>query len=177
MSERLLIIPDFFILLKCLEKEKKTASDIQLETKMTYAHLHNLKHEMIELGWVTIEQDGIKKYMVLTPKAKSILIDINGLLKKLGIAEEEVMLYRRQPKNGGRKMEEENKVEETQEETEETQEEGAEETSEESTEESTEETPEEESDESEDSEEVVDDEEIVDEEEVEEDSEDDDKDN
>ena len=108
-DKRIIIIPDFMIVLKEIEKEDNvTLTDIHLKTKITYCHLSNMKKALIIKDWVSETREGVRKYISLTPRGVDIVNTINELVGKIGIDEEDMIKYRRQGK-----MKEREELEET----------------------------------------------------------------
>ena len=76
-DKRTIIIPDYMIVLKTINKfGVMSVTDIHHETRITYAHLHNMKKHFIENEWARVEEVGVKHLISLTELGKSLVIDI-----------------------------------------------------------------------------------------------------
>ena len=96
--EKVITIPDFMIVMKTLDKVKKSAYTVQYETKITYCHIHKIKKAILHKGWITIEPSGVSKLMVLTEKGNQIVQAINYWLQILEISDEDLLMYRQRGK-------------------------------------------------------------------------------
>ena len=107
-EERLLILPDFVFILKEFEKGDTTLTDLQIKTRMTYAHLFYLKNKMIEYNWIRSRQEGVSKHLSLTEKGIGILQAVNNLIDKLELDKNNLEIYRRS-KNYSKKINKQSK--------------------------------------------------------------------
>jgi len=106
-------IPDFFILLKFLKIKKMCAMDVFRELKLTYAHIHNLKHTFVKLGWITLEKEDRKQNMVLTEKGLELVEILNEFLEKINFNDiEKIKKYLYKDKIMFKKLKEDNNDEE-----------------------------------------------------------------
>jgi len=148
MTEKYLIMPDTFFVLRAINKGMNNASQIQYNMMITYSHIHHIKKEMKKNNWIVVQKEGRQVTIHLTEKGIEIANAIDNLFKIIGINDKNFMDYRRLSKNKMEvdKMSEEELNEEVPEETtEEAPEEETteEETTEETTEETSEDAPEE----------------------------------
>jgi len=98
-DKKMIIIPDFMILLKAIAKyDKINLTELNRKTEITYCHLHYMKKVLLEKEWIVQERVEVKKFLSLTDKGKEIVIAINNLLEKININEETIMDYRRSGK-------------------------------------------------------------------------------
>jgi DNA-binding MarR family transcriptional regulator len=97
VTAKLIMLPDFMIILKCMETGDKTLSDIKRLAKITYKHLHDMKKEFLKRGWIVEEQIGRrKKLLKLTEKGDDICAGITYLIDELGI--KNMLDYKRRQK-------------------------------------------------------------------------------
>lgn len=86
-------IPDFLVVLKWLTHENKCMSDLHNELGIMYVHLHTLKHQFLNLGWVTKHKEGRRHELSLTEKGQEMVDIANNLLEKMGISDEMIRKY------------------------------------------------------------------------------------
>jgi len=97
-DKRILIIPDFMVVLKALEGITKTTTDLHYETRITYSHVHAIKTMLIEKGWATTQEDGKRKNIVLTNEGVELVKAVNEVLTKLGITAANINEFRAKTK-------------------------------------------------------------------------------
>ena len=92
---RIRYIPEFFIVLKALEKGEKTAMEIHREWLLSYSYVGEIRKHLVENGFITVSGETRQsKYMNLTDKGKKVVRVFNQLLDALGIDNETINLYR-----------------------------------------------------------------------------------
>lgn len=98
-ENRILIIPDFMIVLRWIAKKPKcTLTDIHHGTKITYAHLCHMKASFIKKQWLIVQKDNRKNLLTLTQIGYDIADGIEFLFDKLGINDENMLMFRQQQK-------------------------------------------------------------------------------
>ena len=86
-------IPDFFVVMKWIEKEGKCMFDLHKELNLTYCHLHQLKKSFLDLKWIYIQKDFRRHNMFLTDKGKEIVQISTQLFLSMGFDEEKILEY------------------------------------------------------------------------------------
>jgi len=115
-DRKIITIPDFLIALKAMNVEHKiTLSDIHLDTRITYGHLHYIKKMFITKGWITFNISGSSHFLYITEKGKRIINAFDLLLKELDISKDDISQYRLKMKKNIIKKEDEEKKEVTKE--------------------------------------------------------------
>jgi len=109
-KDRVIIIPDLFIIIKLLEVEPKSATDLQFEAKLNYSHLHIVKKGLIKYGLVNTFKRGREVKMQLTEEGLRLLKIVNDYLEFFKIDMENMINYRR-ISNSRVKKEEEKQLE------------------------------------------------------------------
>ena len=98
-DKKTIIIPDFLIFLKQLTKQPdQSVTNVQLETTITYSHLHNMKKVLCEKGLITIGKENVKNVLNLTPKGKQVVDKAIELFGLLDITEDNILEFRRRGK-------------------------------------------------------------------------------
>ena len=83
---KIIIIPDFMIVLKAMDKAKnETLTDVQIDTKITYSHLHKIKNILLDRKLINTTQQGTGLHIELTNEGRQLLVVINELLRMLNI--------------------------------------------------------------------------------------------
>ena len=99
-DRKIIMIPDYFILLRTIDKyPNKSASDMQVLTVITYAHLHKLKKVLNHMGLIEIVREGVRTLLKTTEKGHNAVIKINELLEILNIDESDILDFRRSTKH------------------------------------------------------------------------------
>ncbi len=93
-----IIIPDYMIFLKFLEKDGRCLYDIFLDSKITYKHLHDIKKSFIKLKWITLKKVGARHNIYLTDEGKKTLKIVNKLLTLLNITDEDIKHFLKKSK-------------------------------------------------------------------------------
>ena len=89
-----IIIPDFMILFYVLNKLKKASiTELHYESKISYAHVFNLKNAFIDKGWVTVEKEGVSSMLSLTESGIEIANGVIYLLEKMDISDDNIKKY------------------------------------------------------------------------------------
>jgi len=88
-----IIIPDYLIAMKWIDKKGKCMADLHRELNITYKHLHELKHTFLELNWIRIEKEERKHIMHLTMSGMNIVKITNELLSAMSIQEEDIIRF------------------------------------------------------------------------------------
>ncbi len=92
---KIIYIPDFLVVLKSLEDgTPKTVVDIQYDTRISYAHAFNIKKVLLNKGWISMTENGLRHELTLTGKGKEIVQAINMLLEKMEITRDNLVEYR-----------------------------------------------------------------------------------
>jgi len=108
--DRTIIIPDLFIVIKLLEYKSKTATDIQFESKLNYAHVHNVKTGMIKHGLVNINKKGRDKFMSITGRGQELLRIVNQYLELFNIKKEDMVSYRKTSEEARKRLQEQEEI-------------------------------------------------------------------
>ena len=96
MQKNGIYIPDYMAILKLLEREKKTLSQIYAEAGITFCYIHFIKKELVSRGLITVEHiKGTSKYMTLTDKGRTFVRTINEQLVLLDIKAKDMLYHRR----------------------------------------------------------------------------------
>jgi predicted transcriptional regulator len=99
-------VPDFMVLLKEVETKKEiTLSDIHLKTGITYSHLHRMKKDFIEKGWITEVKQGAKKILSITNVGIELVNSMTKFFGLLGVTKDNINSFRRRTKNKSKKEE------------------------------------------------------------------------
>ena len=86
-------IPDFLVVMKWLERGRYSMSDLHRMLNITYAHLHYMKKNLVELNWAWIEKDERTHYIHLTDKGQEIVQAANKLLKVMDFDDDKIIDY------------------------------------------------------------------------------------
>ena len=97
-DRNLIIIPDFMVALKYLEKCEMSVSALCFKTKITYSHLHYIKNAMYEKDWIIMRKEGRKLIIALSSKGRELVGVLNQLFEKLGVNEINMVEFRKQTK-------------------------------------------------------------------------------
>lgn len=93
-DDKRIIIPNFMMMLYYLNKTKKISqTELHHESRMTYAHISNLKKCFVKKNWITLEKDGVTVLMSITDKGKEIANTIEKLLLQLDISKEDITKF------------------------------------------------------------------------------------
>jgi len=112
-DKKTIIIPDFLIFLKQVGAEPdQSVTNIQLETKITYSHLHNMKKVLVDKGLITVGKENVKNVLNLTHKGKAVVGKAIELFALLDITKDNMSDYRRRGKIKHKVSVEEEKKEE-----------------------------------------------------------------
>lgn len=99
-DDKNIIIPDFIIILKAIETLRyATVLELFEETKITLCHIYKIKDSLIKKQWISIKEEGDKKYLSLTDKGKNVVTAANILLEQMNISNELIKHYRTKYKN------------------------------------------------------------------------------
>ena len=90
-ENKVITIPDFmFTMLAIKDNPGSSVNSIHYQMRITYSHLHLIKKMLVEKGWVTIEKDGIKHILSLTPKGEDIVESIVVLFGHMGYTKNDI---------------------------------------------------------------------------------------
>ena len=100
MKSRIIFIPDFMLVLKELSLiDNLSMSDIHEKTKITYSHLHRMKNDFINEGWIVIKKVGVVHHINFTEKGKLIIVTMGEFFKSIGITDDNLYQYRRRQRD------------------------------------------------------------------------------
>ena len=98
MREKLIIIPDFMVMLKAMNDDiSRTVMEIQNKTKITYSHVYMLKKALLNKEWIQVEVTELRHNLQITKKGKEVVKVIDDLLRLLNLKEEDI--YIAKPRN------------------------------------------------------------------------------
>ena len=98
-DNKIIVIPDFFIFLRAVDKyPNKSTTDIQMMTSITYSHLHRMKKLLNTMGMITVQKEGIRTLINITPKGAKVVLKINELLDVLEIDDVDLLEFRKKTK-------------------------------------------------------------------------------
>ena len=88
---QLVYIPDYMAIL-CIYNDNidLSVNELHRQYNISYSALHETKKLFIERGWVTLEIDGKKHIMNVTPLGTELVILIRSLIEKMGFNPEEI---------------------------------------------------------------------------------------
>jgi len=96
---KIITIPDFLVFLVQVHKTiNQSVTDIQLETKITYSHLHNMKKVLKDRGLITIQKVSVKTIINLTEAGIQVAKKTLELFELLNITNDNMLNYRRKGK-------------------------------------------------------------------------------
>ena len=99
-KDRILTIPDYlYVLVVIRNKPGLSISELFEESKISYAHLHDIKKLLLTKEWAYIIKDDKKHRIHLTEKGLNIYESIINLLSSIEITIEQVYEYKRIAKN------------------------------------------------------------------------------
>lgn len=83
---KIIIVPDFMVVLSALEKTGRVSiTELNNVVKLSYSYLHAIKTVCIEKGWISEVEEKPKKILSLTIEGVSIVSTINDLFIKMGV--------------------------------------------------------------------------------------------
>ena len=91
-KKKILQIPNFLVVIKCLEESPTTMTAIQYRTQMAYSFLQQAKTVFLELG--LIEYHNETKIVRLTEKGNELAQVVDFMCERLGIDIKDINEYR-----------------------------------------------------------------------------------
>lgn len=98
-DSRLLIVPNFIVLLRQLGTGNKSITELFKITEITRANITLIKKMFIKKEWVTINYIRPYKFLCLTDKGKEILQPMNAFLTSIGVNDENIKNYQQMSKH------------------------------------------------------------------------------
>jgi len=92
-DDKYIIIPDYLIVVKWLEKGGKCIMDLYKDLGISYKHLHAIKKFYVKNGWATIVKNGMRHDLYLTEKGHAIKNSVDELLTTMGYTEANIRKF------------------------------------------------------------------------------------
>ena len=87
------MIPHFLIVLREIAIRPQSVTDLNVNTGISYNHLHRLKGVFLDRGWVTAHKEEKKIILTITQKGKDIVMTTQTLLNLLEISVLDIKTY------------------------------------------------------------------------------------